>query len=468
MCGSAVLEPDGRPLADTFGRRPGPYERAGHVRLRVPALHEPRRPRRDVVFETDGGRSRGAFVPPARRPRARPSGPGPRRPAPTRGRAIQQTGRLVEANKEALARLVTREIGKPYAEALGEVQEIVDTCDFFLGEGRRLYGQTVPSRDARQAAVHVPRAGRRRGDHHGGQLPGRRPVLVSGARAAVRQRRRLEAGRLRAGDAPTRSRSSSGTAGCPTACCSVVHADGPTTFAGPRAGARGRAGRQGRLHRLAARSAREIGELCGRHLQNPCLELGGKNPMVVMDDADLDLAVEGALFGGFGTAGQRCTSLGTAIVARGRVRRVPRAASARRSSRRAIGDPTQDVLYGPMIHERFLERFEEYLGLIARPPRGARLDRHRADHRGQPAGGFVGDPERGLFAHPTIVAGVRVDDELANTETFGPLVGVATLRHVRRGDRAGQRATATGCPRRSTPPTRPTRFRFRERITAGW
>ncbi|MDX6730063.1 MAG: alpha-ketoglutaric semialdehyde dehydrogenase [Baekduia sp.] len=66
-------------------------------------------------------------------------------PAPRRGRAIQQIGRIVEANKESLARLVTREIGKPYPEALGEVQEIVDTCDFFLGEGRRLYGQTVPS-----------------------------------------------------------------------------------------------------------------------------------------------------------------------------------------------------------------------------------------------------------------------------------------------------------------------------------
>src|SRR5581483_9964904 len=66
-------------------------------------------------------------------------------PAPVRGRAIAQIGRVVEANKEALAALVTREIGKPYAEALGEVQEIVDTCDFFLGEGRRLYGQTVPS-----------------------------------------------------------------------------------------------------------------------------------------------------------------------------------------------------------------------------------------------------------------------------------------------------------------------------------
>ena len=66
-------------------------------------------------------------------------------PAPVRGNVVKQIGRIVEDNKEALARLVTREIGKPYPESLGEVQEIVDTCDFFLSEGRRLYGQTVPS-----------------------------------------------------------------------------------------------------------------------------------------------------------------------------------------------------------------------------------------------------------------------------------------------------------------------------------
>src|SRR2546429_9671861 len=66
-------------------------------------------------------------------------------PAPVRGRAIGHAGRIVEANAEALARLVTAEVGKPYAEALREVREIIDTCDFFLGEGRRLYGETVPS-----------------------------------------------------------------------------------------------------------------------------------------------------------------------------------------------------------------------------------------------------------------------------------------------------------------------------------
>ncbi|MDP8939341.1 MAG: aldehyde dehydrogenase family protein, partial [Actinomycetota bacterium] len=66
-------------------------------------------------------------------------------PAPLRSNSIKQIGRLFEANKEPLARLVTREIGKTYTESLGEVQEVIDTCDFFTGEGRQLYGQTVPS-----------------------------------------------------------------------------------------------------------------------------------------------------------------------------------------------------------------------------------------------------------------------------------------------------------------------------------
>jgi alpha-ketoglutaric semialdehyde dehydrogenase len=93
-------------------------------------------------------------------------------PAPVRGRVIAAIGRIVEENLDALARLVTREVGKPLAEARGEVQEIVDTCDFFLGEGRRLYGETVPS-----------------------EMPDKQ--LFTGA--AVRQRRGLEAGRVRGG-----------------------------------------------------------------------------------------------------------------------------------------------------------------------------------------------------------------------------------------------------------------------------
>ena len=139
-------------------------------------------------------------------------------PAPARGRVIAQVGRLVEANKEALARLVTREIGKPYPEALGEVQEIVDTCDFFLGEGRRLYGQTVPVGDAQQAALHLPHAGRRGRDHHRRQLPRRGAGLVPRAGDPVRQLRRLEAGGVQRRAGRRAGSSSSTPAACPAAC----------------------------------------------------------------------------------------------------------------------------------------------------------------------------------------------------------------------------------------------------------
>src|SRR5213076_1307515 len=103
-------------------------------------------------------------------------------------------------------------------------------------------------------------------------------------------------------------------AGVPDRVLSTVVADGPTTYEALGLMLAERlVDKVGFTGSSAVGSA--IGELCGRHLQSPCLELGGKNPMVVMADADLDLAVEGALFSGFGTAGQRCTSLGTVIVA---------------------------------------------------------------------------------------------------------------------------------------------------------
>ena len=123
-------------------------------------------------------------------------------PAPVRGRAIAHIGRLVEANSEALARLVTREIGKPYAEALGEIREIVDTCDFFLGEGRRLYGQTVPSEMPDKQLFTFRKPGRRRRGDHRGELPGGRSVLVPHPGPAVRELRGVEARRVRLGQRP--------------------------------------------------------------------------------------------------------------------------------------------------------------------------------------------------------------------------------------------------------------------------
>src|SRR3954452_13892371 len=324
-------------------------------------------------------------------------------PAPVRGRAIQQLGRLVEDNKEALSRLVTREIGKPYAESLGEVQEIIDTCNFFVGEGRRLYGQTVPSEmpDKQLFTFRTPVgvAAIVTAGHFPVAVPSWYlvPALLCGNAAVWK---------------PAEYSAAVGNAlaelfwagGVPAGVLNLVQADGEQTFAGlERALAEGVVDKVG-FTGSSAVGAR-IGELCGRHLQSPCLELGGKNPMVVMDDADVDLAVEGALFGGFGTAGQRCTSLGTAIVHESIHDEFVRKLSDRLSSS-PIGDPNADVLYGPMIHERFAERFEDWLGLIQdhHEVRGSTAQGRITGSN--PRDGFVGDPEAGIFYHPTLVVGV--------------------------------------------------------------
>ena len=141
-----------------------------------------------------------------------------------------------------------------------------------------------------------------------------------------------------------------------------------------------------------------IGELCGRHLQSPCLELGGKNPLVVMPDADLDLAAEGALFSGFGTAGQRCTSLGVAIVHEDVHDAFLERFLAPRGGRRRSATPTQDVLYGPMLSERFLQGFEKWLGEVQ--PHHAVRGADRPDHLRQPAHGLRRRPRRRRLRAP--------------------------------------------------------------------
>ena len=384
-------------------------------------------------------------------------------PAPRRGRAIQQIGRVVEANKESLARLITREIGKPLLEARGEVQEVIDTCDFFLGEGRRLYGQTVPSEmpDKQLFTFRVPvgvaaiiTAGNFPVAVPAWYLV---PALLCGNSVVWKPAEYTPA----IADAFTRLFLAGGL---PPGVLNMVLCDGPATERGLQEALVGRL-----VDKVGFTGSSDvgvrIGELCGRHLQSPCLELGGKNPLVVMPDADLELAVEGALFSGFGTAGQRCTSLGTAIV-HDSVHDEFLLRFARATEQAAIGDPMQAVLYGPMMSPRFAARFEAWLELVR--------DHHtvhgssgtgRISHT-NPRARFVGDPELGLFYHPTIVAGVRPDDELYTTETFGPIVGVARFETL---DQAIELADGHGYGLSAALYTSDPRnaFRFRERVTAG-
>ncbi len=384
-------------------------------------------------------------------------------PAPVRGRAVQQLGRLVEENKEGLARLLTREIGKPYAESLGEVQEAIDTCSFFLSEGRRLYGQTVPSElpDKQLFTFRAPvgvaaivTAGNFPVAVPSWYLV---PALLCGNAVVWKP----------AEYAPATSEAFAQLvlhAGIPDGVFELVLADGPTTFGGLEL-----ALDQGLVDKVGFTGStdvgRRIGELCGRHLHSPCLELGGKNPLVVMPDADLDLAVEGALFSGFGTAGQRCTSLGTVIVhASVHDDFLDRFTKAVEGS--AIGEPTADVLYGPMMSGRFCDRFLGWLELVRPHHTLSGSTATGRISRRAPREGFVGDPEEGLYCHPTIVDGVTMDDELYRTETFGPIVGVASFETF---DEAMAMANGHGYGLSSSIYTRDPLnvFRFRERISAG-
>lgn len=385
-------------------------------------------------------------------------------PAPVRGQVVAKIGRLVQANAETLAQLIVREVGKPIAEARGEVQEIVDTCDFFLGEGRRLYGQTVPSemRDKQLFTFRVPVgvAGIITAGNFPVAVPSWYlvPALLCGNTVVWKP-----AEYAAALAAALTSLFVAG--GVPAGVLNTVQADGPATFDGLS-----QALDAGLVDKVGFTGSSEvgvrIGELCGRHLQSPCLELGGKNPLVVMPDADLDLAAEGALFSGFGTAGQRCTSLGVVIVHDDVYEAFLQKFLALVETA-VVGDPTDpSVLYGPMLGERFLTGFQKWLGEV---------QPHHTVHgstgigritAANPRNGFVGDPDAGVFAHPSVVTGVRSDDALYLHETFGPLVPVLRCSSF---DEAVALANGHGYGLSAAIYTRDAQaaFRFRERVTAG-
>jgi aldehyde dehydrogenase (NAD+) len=187
--------------------------------------------------------------------------------------------------------------------------------------------------------------------------------------------------------------------------------------------------------------------------------------MVIAPDADLDLATEGALFSGFGTAGQRCTSLGTAIVHESVYEPfLSRLDAAVRTAR--IGDPTRaDVLFGPLLSDRFAQRFEEFLGWIEPYHRVLGSTGRGPITADNSRTGFCGDLS-GLYYHPVVVADLRPDDKLFSTETFGPIIGALPYRTLQQ---AIDLANLPGYGLSSAIYTNDagTAFRFRSGVSAG-
>ena len=352
-------------------------------------------------------------------------------PAPTRGQIIGNMGRLLMEHKDAIVALETREIGKTLKEAAGSVQEAIDTCHFFQSEGRRLYGQTVNS-----------------------ELPDkelftyRRPLGVCGIinacnfPAAVPFWKMIPA--IMCGntcvwkspqDAPLLSFALARImheSGLPDGVINLVHGKGSTT---------GQylvdAVDEGRVNKISFTGStavgKMIGEVCGRNLVSASLELGGKNPLLVMPSANIDNAVEGAYWGGFGTAGQRCTSLGNLILHKDIYDEFMEKFMAKVKST-TIGDSLhqEGVLYGPMLSEKYAKDF--LIGVDMCNASGARQiwGKGRISNDNKPEN-FLGDATEGVFMWPHVFDNVTEGMECFNEEVFGPAVTICKANDFEHG-----------------------------------
>src|SRR6202453_2057146 len=230
-------------------------------------------------------------------------------PAPKRGEILYRTGELLLQRKEELARHMTREMGKVLSETRGDVQEAADTAFYMAGEGRRLFGQTTPSelRDKFAMSVRIPVGvcGMIAPWNFPMAIPSWKlfPALVCGNTCVIKP----------AEDTPLSTYNLVQTlmdAGLPPGVVNIV------TGFGPEAGAP--LVEHPLVRAISFTGSSEVGRIVGQTaagLFKPCsLEMGGKNAMIVLEDANLDLALDGAVWGAFGTSGQRCTATSRIIV----------------------------------------------------------------------------------------------------------------------------------------------------------
>jgi aldehyde dehydrogenase (NAD+) len=335
-------------------------------------------------------------------------------PAPARGDVLRRVGDLLTERKELIARAMTREMGKVLAETRGDVQEGIDTAYYAASEGRRLFGHTVPSELRSKWAMSYRRpigvVGLITPFNFPMAIPTWKmfPALVCGNSVVLKPSE----------DVPHTAHLLVEIlleAGLPPSVVQLVHGRGAS--AGKALVEHPRVQVISFTGSTATGSA--IGETCGRMHKRLSLEMGGKNAIIVMDDADLELALDGVLWGAFGTTGQRCTATSRLLLHR-RIhnRFLNRLVDA--AERLKLGDgrkPESQV--GPLIHDAARDKVERYIGIAAdegldlvtggRRPRSPAL-------------------QRGWFYRPTIVAGVRPKSRLAQEEIFGPVLSVMRVR----------------------------------------
>jgi aldehyde dehydrogenase (NAD+) len=335
-------------------------------------------------------------------------------PAPKRGEILYRFARLLEQEKDALTELMTHEMGKVRTEAGGDVQEAIDITYYMAGEGRRLFGQTTPSElpDKWNMSIRQPIGvvGAITPWNFPIAIPSWKliPALVCGNTVVLKP----------ATDTPAlaeRFVELLHEAGIPDGVVNIVHGGGGTVG--------DRMVRHPDIRVITLTGSRETGvkvlEAGAETLKHVHLELGGKNAIIVMDDADLDLAVDGIVWSAFGTSGQRCTAA-SRVIAHEKVYDALQKKLVQAVERLRLGPGWEnDTDIGPVINKSALEKIDSYTKIGA--DEGAKLL----------TGGEVatdGDLGKGFFYRPTIFADVDAQMRIAQEEIFGPVTALIRVR----------------------------------------
>ncbi len=330
-------------------------------------------------------------------------------PAPKRGEILFKVARLLAEHKEELSRLMTREMGKVLAEARGDVQEAIDVAYYMAGEGRRLFGQTVPSEMPDKFAMAIRRSigvvGIITPWNFPVAIPGWKlfPALICGNTAVIKPASDTPACLVRfvellmEGGIPAGVVNLVTGSGAEVGNAIVDHPDVRViSFTGH------------------TETGVEISRRAAETLKRVSLELGGKNPIVIWEDADLDLALDSVVWSAFGTSGQRCTAASRIVVHRS-IHDTFTEMLRKRVATLVLGDgldPKTDV--GPVINDTAVDKIAAY----------AVIGRNEGELviGGEPA--RDGDLARGSFFQPTIFAEVRAEARIAQEEIFGPVTSI--------------------------------------------
>jgi alpha-ketoglutaric semialdehyde dehydrogenase len=340
-------------------------------------------------------------------------------PAPKRAEILFRVAELLVKRKEDFSRDMTREMGKVLAETRGDVQEAIDMTYYMAGEGRRLFGQTTPSELPNKFAMSVRQSigvcGMITPWNFPMAIPSWKmmPALVCGNTVVLKP----------AEDTPLSSYrlvETMAEAGIPAGVVNLVSGDGPG------AGAPLAQHKDVPVISFTGSTAtgRVIAQTCAPDFKHCSLEMGGKNIILVMEDANLDLALGGAIWGGFGTTGQRCTAASRIGVHKSVYKEfVSRLAE--RAQKLKVGnglDPSVEV--GPLINEQQLQTVMSYVEIGKKE--GAKLltGGNRLDS---------GEHARGWFYAPTVFGDCDPKMRVAQEEIFGPVVSVIPIDSLEQG-----------------------------------